>query len=93
MPQKAGAFARRPPPEEVHLLQHPQTWQEFDRDYGDGAAAEYLPQGWHGANTRTEAALVRERGLPAPSFVSLDEVRRNVPLRQFALTFFLEIRS
>jgi hypothetical protein len=42
-PGVSVAGGRRPPPEEVeYLRQHPQIWQEFDRDYGAGSAAQYL---------------------------------------------------
>jgi hypothetical protein len=41
-----GVSRRRPPPEEVaYLLQHPEIWERFDRDYWRGAAAQYLQRG------------------------------------------------
>lgn len=43
--RRSAARQPEPPPEEVrYLLQNPQIWREFDRDYGPGAAARYLQQ-------------------------------------------------
>jgi hypothetical protein len=42
-PETLRAPVHRPPPEEIdYLRQHPEIWQEFDMDYGAGAAAMYL---------------------------------------------------
>jgi hypothetical protein len=36
----------RPPPEEIqYLIEHPEIWEQFDRDYGPGTAAAILQQG------------------------------------------------